>query len=232
MFKQIQLTLYDIFGYLLPGSVILSALIVSYWSIFWPTYQLHIPTSLSLSEVIVLVFGSYLAGHLGQGLANLFENKLKARQMLELAIPLSDGLSDAVRSAAVFRFGESARSSSVRELFHLCDQALLHARSSGEREIFTYREGFYRGNSVALALLAISLILRFTRTPVLVDVFGVSSELGRLQIGLAVVLTGFGSYLAYKRYIRFAKHGYMCAFSRFLSLVAQEREKKSRSPEH
>ena len=217
MFKDIQVTLYDFFGYLLPGALILCSIVILFWAVFWPSFPLSIPAKLPPLEVGVLLFVAYLAGHLGQGLANLMDKLFKTRVKFEKEIPLSAELSETVKSAIGSRFGENIKSLSSQELFRLCDQTLLHCDSLGEREIFTYREGFYRGNWIALAALTFSVIVRLIHTPIHVDIFGTAAELWRPHLLTFAMLTGLGSYLAFCRYLRFAAHGYRTCFLRFLS---------------
>src|SRR5205814_1482800 len=177
MFKDIQVTLYDFFGYLLPGALILCSILVLFWAVFWPNVPLSIPANLPLLEIAVLIFAAYLAGHLGQGLANLLDKLLKTRAKIEKKIPLPAELAEAVKSAIGSRFGENIKSLSSRDLFQLCDQTLLHCDSVGEREIFTYREGFYRGNWIALAAFTLSVIVRLIYTPIRLELFGFPAEL-------------------------------------------------------
>jgi hypothetical protein len=216
--KDLQITLYDIFGYLLPGAVLLVAAILLFWTLFWPDASITFPTALPILASTSLLFAAYLAGHLAQALGNQLEKLSKARGRLDEELPLSPELEKMVRQAASDRFGEHAKTLAASELFHLCDQTLVHNCSPGEREIFTYREGFYRGNSVALTFVSLALIIRLVCVPAIVVISGTGHKLYRGPLALAAVLTGVGAWLCYRRFLRFAEHRCRSCFLRFLAL--------------
>jgi hypothetical protein len=64
VFKELQITLYDVFGYLLPGAIILVAILFLFWAVFWPTAPLRVYTKPPLTLTIFAIFLAYLAGHL------------------------------------------------------------------------------------------------------------------------------------------------------------------------
>lgn len=232
MFKELQITLYDIFGYLLPGSIILIAVVILFWSLFWPGAPLALFADVPISATIGLVFSAYLAGHLGQGIGNFMEKLPPVKRKLETEVPLSSELSQLVRDAVAARFGEQARSLSPKDLALLCDQALICACSPGEREIFVYREGFYRGNCVALALLGLTLALRLICSPTIIYLADARIEIHRIQLLLAALIAAFGTWLSFRRYIRFSTHKNATCLARFLALTKEpsrvkEVEKKS-----
>jgi len=218
VFRDFQFTLYDIFGYLLPGAAILLAAILVFWTLFWPNASFKLPSTLPVLTSTSLLFAAYLAGHLGQALGNLLEKLSKARGKLDRELPVSPELGKLVLQAVAARFGELARTLEANELFHLCDQTLVHNGSPGEREIFTYREGFYRGNAVAFVFVSLAFVARLVCAPITVVLLGKSLELHRGPLALAAVLTGFSAWLCYSRFLRFAKHRYTSCFIRFLAL--------------
>ncbi len=229
MFKELQITLYDIFGYLLPGSIILIAVVVLFWSLFWPSAPLTLIADLPTLAIVGLVFSAYLAGHLGQGIGNLIEKFPNVKRKLEIELPLSAELGELVRDAVAARFGERARSLNPKDLALLCDQALICACSPGDREIFVYREGFYRGNCVALALLGLTLVLRLVCSPAVICLADVRIEIHRSQLVLAVVIAALGTWLSFRRYLRFGGLKNATCLARFLALTkepSKEKEKK------
>lgn len=217
MLKDIQITLYDIFGYLLPGSVVVLALVVGLWAVFWPHSLLPVPLSLPALVVTALLFAAYLAGHLAQAMGNIVERRSEASKRFDEQIPLSDELQKILRASAAKHLGVPS-DLSAKELYLLCDQALVHNGSMGEREIFVYREGFYRGNSVALAALTLSLCVRIICSPAIAAIGPRTIELHRSHLALAAVLTAAGAWLAFRRYLRFREYKYVTCFARFLSL--------------
>lgn len=159
MFKDIQITLYDLFGYLLPGAIVSFAIGIAFWALFWPSLPLVVPAQLSTLEIVFCLFTFYLVGHLGQAIGNLLVKLPNIRTWREQNISLSPGIRTLFLDAVSTCFGHAATSLSVDELFLLCDQTLIHNSSLGEREIFVYREGFYRGTYIALSCMSVSTIL-------------------------------------------------------------------------
>ena len=217
MLKDIQITLYDIFGYLLPGTVVVLALVVGFWALFWPHSLLSVPLGLPALVVTVLLFAAYLAGHLAQAMGNIVEMWSEASKRFDKEIPLSDELQKILKASAAKHLGVPS-DLSAKELYLLCDQALVHKGSMGEREIFVYREGFYRGNSVALAFLTLSLCVRALCTPAIAVIGPRTIELHWNHLALAAALTAAGAWLAFRRYLRFREYKYLTCFARFLSL--------------
>ena len=196
----------------------LFAISLFFWTIFWPASTLVIPSKLPAIALGSLLFAAYLVGHLGQAIGNLLEKLPMIRKRLDEALPLSKGVEELLRSAIGARFGKAVESIKPRELFALCDQALLHHDSPGEREIFVYREGFYRGSSVALAILAVALAIRMVHAPAVLAVLGVTVEVYRGPLALACGLAALGAWLAFWRYVRFGDHLFRTCFLRYLSL--------------
>ena len=151
-------------------------------------------------------------------MANIVERLSKTATKLESDIPLSQNAKTMVLDSAARRFGETARTLPAKEFYLLCDQALVNAASLGDRDVFVYREGFYRGNSVALAFLSISLGLRLIGSPACVLIGARVIAFHRAAITLAAALTAFGAWLAYRRYLRFREYKFKTCFIRFLSL--------------
>jgi hypothetical protein len=218
VFKDIQVTLYDFFGYLLPGSVVVLAVVVGFWAVFWPHSSLLVPLQLPALAATFLSFAAYLAGHLAQAMANIAESWSRASKRFDEKIPLSTELEKWLRESTARHLGEPAGKLTAKELYLLCDQTLIHNHSMGEREIFIYREGFYRGNSVALAALTVSMCVRLLCSPAVFVIGQRTTELHRNHIALAAALTALGAWLAYRRYLRFREYKYQTCFLRFLSL--------------
>lgn len=231
MFKELQITLYDIFGYLLPGAIILLAFAIFFWTLFWPAVPLVIHWNVPVAVAACLGFIAYLAGHLGQGIGNVLEKLPLVQRTLEADLPLSLELSELVRDAVACRFGVKATSLRPKELSLVCDQALVQAGSSGDREIFVYREGFYRGNCVALAFLGLTLLMRLIFSPSLVVLGQKTVAISRSELALAVVIAAIGSWLSFNRYLRFACHKNAACLARFLALAtAQSNAHEGKKP--
>ena len=220
LFKELQITLYDIFGYFLPGAVIVAAFLVLFWTLFWPTFPLRIPVTLPFFPGACIALVAYLAGHMGQAVGNFLEKLPTVKKTLEAKLPVSHEFAELVRDAVSARFGEKARSLNPKELWDLCDQALLFGGSPGEREIFVYREGFYRGCCVAFSFLALTLLPRIIWQPAVVCWGSHTVAAYRGEITLAIAIAGLGAWLSFRRYLRFACIKKVTCLARFLALVA------------
>ena len=161
--QNVKFTLYEILGYLFPGFITLSAVAILYSALFLSDY----PFSPYKQEPEVWTAGlllAYFAGHVTQGLTNLLAGipwlKLSDDAFVAAA---SDGALGLARRKArkllqlrpVPADGEDVAGPLV---FSLCDQAMAQSANPGDRELYQYREGFYRGSSMALVLLSMALL--------------------------------------------------------------------------
>jgi hypothetical protein len=215
--KSIQVTLYDLFGYLLPGGVILLSLWIVFHSLFLRQEPLVLWAELSTQAIVGLSFVAYLLGHLGQGLGNLLQKLGPVNPDRRFSIPPE--IDHLLRKAATSRFDISLAELTLPQLYELCDEALLHHGSLGEREIFTYREGFYRGTFVAFSLLALALLLPVAFGPTRVVHVGRSVDAGRLPFLFTSVMSALGACLALERYKRFARYRVRRCLLRFVALA-------------
>src|SRR5207253_10494786 len=73
MFSNFAFTLYEVFGYLLPGMVVGLAFVVLFWVAFASTVPLGLATyHPSLAMWTALASGCYLLGHAVQAVGNIF----------------------------------------------------------------------------------------------------------------------------------------------------------------
>src|SRR5262249_54862936 len=138
--ESIKVTLYDIFGYLLPGGFLLAALGIVYWAVF------HSGTALTLVElptqllVIVLALG-YVSGHVLQGVCTGSEwvwRKVKRQSEEVFPAPDSRIVEAARRKLARLISYEVSWS---RALFDLCDEFVTQRGVRESQELFEYRRG-------------------------------------------------------------------------------------------
>lgn len=141
MFKDIQVTVYDIFGYFFPGAILLFALTILFWAVFWPQAPYVVYMDFSGTTIAILVLIAYLAGHLSQACGNFLERLPAAKDVLDTNLLIDEELVSALKKHLTQRFGHGVEDLSPRGTHRLCDQSLVHHGSFGEREIFMYREG-------------------------------------------------------------------------------------------
>jgi hypothetical protein len=154
---DITASLYDFFGYLLPGLVATAALVF----VFSSRVELwHLKDSL---VVVSLFVAAYLLGHAIQAAGNALFNEDRGTKEIFCSLPeavrgkvheqlmktLGTGLPDICRDPKV-----------AIAAYAFIDESRLHSEQPNEREVYVYREGFYRGIVVATLLLGISCIIR------------------------------------------------------------------------
>lgn len=107
---------------------------------------------------------SYFAGHLNQALGNLLTMILPSPEKVALSKGLPGNLPDDLVQVARLKVSEmlgvDLKNISPEWLFRICDEVLLQRGNCTDREIYQYREGFYRGLTLSFVVLAISLIVR------------------------------------------------------------------------
>ncbi|HEY4089739.1 MAG TPA: hypothetical protein VGM43_27625 [Bryobacteraceae bacterium] len=220
--KSLEVTLYEVFGYFLPGCIVLLSLWLVFHTAFWPRDPLILWQQLSKQGVAVLFFASYLLGHLAQALGNALQD-FKFFEPNDLSLGNTE-MDKCLRSAVSFRFKVQADQLSSGELYGLCDETLLHNKSLGEREIFTYREGFYRGVSIGLIILATSLLSSLILTiPIHVRLGATTTDMWPAPVIFLSSLSALGAYLALGRYKRFKEYRFRRCALRFLALATEQR---------
>jgi hypothetical protein len=114
---------------------------------------------------IVLV---YFGGHMAQSLGNVTERLFRPIEEIVLEGPegpyrLADQVITACKTKAKDSLKVDADTIKAKWLYRLCDDAVLRSGKLGEREVYIYREGFYRGSAIAFTLLASSTLLLLAR---------------------------------------------------------------------
>jgi hypothetical protein len=216
--KDIRITLYDIFGYLLPGITALFAVTVLAWGLFWPTAPYVVYTEFSGPIIVILSYTAYIAGHLCQACGNFLEKLPVAKDVLDGQLLIDRELAAPLKTALTQRFGDSVGKLTAKETYFLCDESLVHHGSFGEREIFIYREGFYRGMCVAFAVLSIGIIVRLLHHPARLWLLDSPTYLSPSVLVFALSTCVLGSWLCFRRYLRFAEIRIRTCLLRFLAL--------------
>jgi hypothetical protein len=224
---NIRLPLYDIFGYLFPGIVAMLAAILLIWSIYLPAAPL---TFLSVPKQVwfVLVVLAYFAGHFVQALGNAFSDLFVRPEERIFGEHADAGCKELLKEVhAVVRRTLGVNKVEPAWMYRICDGTVLHCGTTSEREIYVYREGFYRGSSVAFALLAIALLVR--------SLIGTTSLLWNGSLVAApgsllwvlFVLTAGGCALMVVRFHRFAHYRVKHALVSYLLIHRKLTETKN-----
>jgi len=161
MTGTLAFTLYEVFGYLLPGSVALQGILVLYWTFFVPRVPLGFATYHPGTVAwTALVIASYLLGHAAQGVANVIHTGAEDAALSPSETTPPWMLERATQLARKLLGLGSSDTISARWVVRTLDEYGVQAGELGDRDVFVYREGFYRGTSFAFFFLSIALLVR------------------------------------------------------------------------
>ena len=233
MIKDLQVTLYDVFGYLLPGIVFVGALATLFWAIFFPQPALRV--DLPTAEVwIIFLVSSYVAGHMAQALGNLIAWFRPSTEDLILGTKgkLPEVFVTSCKAKAKDTLNVDLTNVSANWLYRFCDDAVIRSGKTGERDIYIYREGFYRGIFVAfvmfsLATLALILRLCWVENHIL----KISTwDVGQGQLLFFLFLWIGWSWLAYRRHRRFGEYRVTHTMLGFLTVKEEKKTDAKKEP--
>jgi len=81
MVRDIKVTLYDIFGYLLPGAVFFAGITILFWAIYIPRTSLVL-FRLTIEIWVLVLLLAYFSGHIVQALGNLLTKLFPSTESL------------------------------------------------------------------------------------------------------------------------------------------------------
>jgi hypothetical protein len=203
--QDVRVTLYDIFGYLLPGLVAFAALAVFVWAALLPGSALHEPTLGAPAWFALLTF-SYVLGHLVQAIASGIPF------MVQREHDVLEELGDEVTRDIL----QGTRAEKDSTAYHICDEMLAQTGQTGDREIYQYREGFYRGLTVAFSLGIVAVIVRAARAGATLRSGHTTHSVPTTAYVVASIFLAVATWLAYRRYRRFSEYKIRNAFVAFL----------------
>ena len=94
----------------------------------------------------------------------------------------------------------------AQTVFDICDHYVQQEGDTAARDIYVYREGFYRGMAVAMLSLAPALVARACATGASIKAFGIEHLFTVSQL-LVLALAGcIFSLLFFQRYRRFGSY--------------------------
>ncbi len=229
MIKDLQVTLYEVFGYLLPGGIFAGALAVAFLALFFPTNTFTFDLHSTEGWVTVLAL-CYVSGHMAQAIANQVV-KLWKWDETKIVEQLPQEIRDTVTEKLKAVVGEKATTLAPRWMYELCDDAVIRSGKIGEREIYVYREGFYRGVFVGSGLMGLACVMLLIRLwfenphTVTIDTWAVTPS----QLLFIIPVSAAFSYLALRRYWRFMDYRVRHSVLGYLTLQALPPEKKEKT---
>jgi hypothetical protein len=130
------------------------------------------------------------------------------------------------------RIGEQEkRDIAGRTVVKISDEATIQFGKQGERDVYVYREGFYRGMSVGFGALSISLVVRLLRPEAAIEFAHQSYPLNKAELLVSAILLASFSYLMSDRYKEFAELRAMRPILAYYSLLTGSGLCKRKPPE-
>jgi len=204
MVSNFAFTLYEIFGYLMPGSLAFAGFAVIYWALFVPDIPLGVAAfAPGIGTWVLVIAGGYILGHAVQAVGNMI-----LRQVEKNAIEMGNAplLRKSALESASKLFGVDAKDMEPRWAYRILDEYAVQKGQSGDRDMFIYREGFYRGTCIALFFLALSLILRSAISGTSIQLWHWRMAVSAVELVTTALLIGFLGWLFLRRYRRFAEY--------------------------
>ena len=217
MKESLSFTLYEILGYLMPGLIATAALSISLWAIFHGDSVLPLTFwRLSPTGVFASLFVAYMLGHLVQALANPV---LKGADKSVMSGDDPAILVAKQRALELFQ-GTTIDSNKISDdwLERAMDERCIQVGQQGDREIFTYREGFYRGTTVAMVFLCVGLAVCILAGNLRLLIANTVFAPSRCELGVMLVISALGAWGLYRRFERFSKYRVNRVIAAFIAL--------------
>jgi hypothetical protein len=236
MKPDFQFSLYDFFGFLFPGCIFLAGMSMIYWSVTAPEYPFALG-NLDLQGWVIFVVLGYMSGHI----ASALENRWYPWKYKWDADKVESGWYNKFwRSKWVAEIDETELTGTAKDrlcalisvdnvkqihLFRLFEAIINQGGNPGDREIYQYREGFYRSVSFCSLIAAASILVRVgaswcVNAPISFLV-GQSQYIVKWQ-DLAIGIIGLLaiSYLSLKRQMRFSGYRHNNTVFSFLAFTS------------
>jgi hypothetical protein len=198
-------TLYEVFGYLLPGSVTLFGLALLYWTLFVPKIPLDIVAlQPGVGATTVIVVLAYVIGHAIQSVGNKIFPHVEANA---LAMPkIIAAMRDRARETAGALVGIAPEQMEPRWTYRILDEYAVQKGQPGDRDMFIYREGFYRGTSTALFFLSVMLLVRIASPETAIRFSKWTYAVSCWPLLLSSLIVAWLGWMLFQRYKRFADY--------------------------
>lgn len=225
-------SLYDLFGYLMPGLFGSVGIALILWTLSAPTHgRIPIPSG-GATLIFTAVILSYCMGHLIQAIGNLVKSLSGTDIDIALSVPvdaeaagrprgalLSGATLDVVNRTLTSKYGASFLALPPRDRFALIDEGRVLGEREGDREVYIYHHGFYRGMVIACSILTIGLLFRLVAGETCLITDRAVFCFGRLVTGGLVFLVLTATVAFWYRLKRFAEYRLVRAVMLWLTLT-------------
>lgn len=229
MLDKVQFTLYEIFGYLFPGTLAAIACALIYWALCLPGVPLPVyKIQPNITGWIGIVSVSYLMGHLTHGIGGKFLRNVEILAFGEKGtIPAEVRKSASDHAARLM--GVSPASVDAISLFRFADEYVVQKGNLGDRDVFVYREGFYKGCTVGFLLLSLALFIRAIFSDTRLGFPSYIYIVSRMELFTSAVLCAFAAGVCRQRFYRFGTYRVVRALFAFLAIQNQSSPIKEKS---
>lgn len=219
-----QITIYDIVGYFMPGVFGLFGLYLmsSPWLVSLETHW----KQMTLPKWLLAGLCAYVFGHCIQGVANWLEarrgwpkRKRNRKSTTETVLDPSSPQSTAAIAWVREHLGMPNISPSM--LYEIMDAYVIQKGKTETRDIYVYREGFYRGLYVAFGLIAAGSVTRLLSATTF-TIFGARVVLNPQLLWLALAMSLIAAVLCYYRFRRFETYRIKYALMSFVALKSPD----------
>lgn len=220
MLSNFAFTLYEIFGYLLPGSVIFSGFVTLYWAFFNPYGSMRVESfDPKVATCVVSVAVFYMIGHASQAIGNMIFCRVEKKA---LEMNSNPNIRQPAWKAAALLLGIDEKNLNARAVYRVLDEYAVQNGIAGDRDMYIYREGFYRGTCIALffAALCVSVRALIPGTNIVFELWTLYVTWFEFVLTIMIVL-GMG-VLFYMRYVRFV--GYRVTRAALAAIVVLEKK--------
>ncbi len=216
--QLVQLTLYEVFGYAFPGAAGAAGIYLLYWRFFLPADQDW--TGLSSGGWVVIIAVAYVFGHFLQAVSNIFLRKRAWRPEYRTFYNNSH-LPEVFRPVLTKKACQAIGLKSEERLepeviYDITDHEVLQRAKTEARDIYVYREGFYRGMTLGLLFLGVGSFFRTGGPRASLAVFGAHLALAPSALLWTGTIALAMAVFSFFRYVRFARYRVKYAFYTFL----------------
>ncbi len=207
-----RLTLYELFGYLVPGLFCFLSVALLGWTGFTLDLGLHGSVHLSAIQCVAFLLISYILGASVHSLAEwLYGSRWICRVGPATVFSRGTGgvhreLLEKLEEVIERRFLVRVQGLGDRWKWRICEESLFLSGHWSQQERYQYRMGFYRTMSVVFLIVGLCIVAQSLVLNLAIRFGGERVVLPRLVSvlgGLFLLLLAFLSRWQYERYFRF-----------------------------
>ncbi len=219
MVGDFRASLYDLFGYLLPGFVAAVGIGLLWHAIFANDSAIPLdPLATPLIGSSALLV-AYLLGHFCHAIGNIFPTSPED-ELLKSGGQESLTLLKAIDERFTVRHGVVATTLKPVEKYGILDEEGMFTGQRGDRDVYVYREGFYRGMVVASLILSVGVAFHLPLDRTCFSLGSSSTCLRSVEFLAIMLLSGAYAWGSFARMKRFGRYRVERAAFRWLAATA------------